>query len=238
MCRNLSDAASLLCKKLLTVNNGCKFDSDQKILLLLQASNAGLGRGDLNEGLKDENFDWQWQPIAQERSSGNFHYDEEQQSPRQARLSDPALEKSSSNSYYSAGQSSVKREVKIKNKGSNQGQKINAEAENKDASQEANRPDRDLHHPYHSVHHAPVHHPEPAYGPPPPVVHHDPHHPVPSHHAPPHHHGGPPPLVAVHEKPPPECFIETPCTRSCGDGFKLLLPNPDGYGCYGASLQV
>lgn len=41
-----------------------------------------------------------------------------------------------------------------------------------------------------------------------------------------------------HPPPPAECFIETPCTRSCGDGFKLLLPNPNGYGCYGASLQV
>ena len=27
---------------------------------------------------------------------------------------------------------------------------------------------------------------------------------------------------------PQECFIETPCTRPCGDGFKLLLPNPKG----------
>ena len=48
------------------------------------------------------------------------------------------------------------------------------------------------------------------------------------------HHVGPPAAPA----PPAECFIETPCTRSCGDGFKLLLPNPNGYGCYGASLQV
>ncbi len=48
-----------------------------------------------------------------------------------------------------------------------------------------------------------------------------------------------PPSPPTHRaKPPPECFIETPCTRSCGDGFKLLLPNPNGYGCYGASLQV
>ena len=29
---------------------------------------------------------------------------------------------------------------------------------------------------------------------------------------------------------PQECFIETPCTRPCGDGFKLLLPNPKGIG--------
>ena len=48
-----------------------------------------------------------------------------------------------------------------------------------------------------------------------------------------HHHGH----VKSAGPPPPECFIETPCTRSCGDGFKLLLPNPNGYGCYGASLQ-
>ena len=48
-----------------------------------------------------------------------------------------------------------------------------------------------------------------------------------------------PPSPPTHgATPPPECFIETPCTRSCGDGFKLLLPNPNGYGCYGASLQV
>ena len=37
---------------------------------------------------------------------------------------------------------------------------------------------------------------------------------------------------------PDECFIETPCTRSCDDGFKLLLPNPSGHDCYGATLQV
>ena len=30
----------------------------------------------------------------------------------------------------------------------------------------------------------------------------------------------------------------SPRSSSCGDGFKLLLPNPNGYGCYGASLQV
>ena len=63
------------------------------------------------------------------------------------------------------------------------------------------------------------------------MPHHAPH---PAHHAAAH-----PPLSPHHADPPPaECFIETPCTRSCGDGFKLLLPNPDGYGCYGASLQV
>ena len=27
-------------------------------------------------------------------------------------------------------------------------------------------------------------------------------------------------------------------SRSCGDGFKLLLPNPDALTCYGAALQV
>jgi len=47
----------------------------------------------------------------------------------------------------------------------------------------------------------------------------------------------PPPIADPHSLPA-ECFIETPCTRSCGDGFKLLLPNPAGYGCYGATLQV
>jgi len=34
------------------------------------------------------------------------------------------------------------------------------------------------------------------------------------------------------------CYVETPCTRSCGDGFKLLLPNPEALSCYGAALQV
>lgn len=53
------------------------------------------------------------------------------------------------------------------------------------------------------------------------------------------HHAHHPPSPPTHSATPPaECFIETPCTRSCGDGFKLLLPNPNGYGCYGASLQV
>jgi hypothetical protein len=47
-----------------------------------------------------------------------------------------------------------------------------------------------------------------------------------------------PPAVAEPHSLPAECFIETPCTRSCGDGFKLLLPNPTAYGCYGATLQV
>jgi hypothetical protein len=47
-----------------------------------------------------------------------------------------------------------------------------------------------------------------------------------------------PPALAEPHTLPAECFIETPCTRSCGDGFKLLLPNPTGYGCYGATLQV
>lgn len=34
------------------------------------------------------------------------------------------------------------------------------------------------------------------------------------------------------------CYVETPCTRVCGDGFKLLLPNPDAQTCLGAALQV
>ena len=35
------------------------------------------------------------------------------------------------------------------------------------------------------------------------------------------------------------CYLETPCTRSCGEGFKLLLPNPDiTNGCYGAAMHV
>ena len=58
------------------------------------------------------------------------------------------------------------------------------------------------------------------------------------HHATTTSYGPPSPPKHGAKKPPPECFIETPCTRSCGDGFKLLLPNPNGYGCYGASLQV
>ena len=44
--------------------------------------------------------------------------------------------------------------------------------------------------------------------------------------------GAPPP------GPEENCYVETPCTRSCGDGFKLLLPNPDAVSCYGAALQV
>ena len=91
------------------------------------------------------------------------------------------------------------------------------------------------------------HHPHNAHSP------HLPHHPDPHHgahgaytppHPAPHPVGHPPPALPPPPphggdgKLPPECFIETPCTRSCGDGFKLLLPNPNGYGCYGASLQV
>ena len=79
-------------------------------------------------------------------------------------------------------------------------------------------------------------------------THHKPHH---------HHHGAPPPHPPTQPYSPPqpphthvphsnaksnlpeECFIETPCTRSCGPGFKLLLPNPTAaHGCYGATLQV
>jgi hypothetical protein len=63
----------------------------------------------------------------------------------------------------------------------------------------------------------------------------------------PHVHHATPVPVRTHQLPPAlpephtlpaECFIETPCTRSCGDGFKLLLPNPTAYACYGATLQV
>ena len=45
----------------------------------------------------------------------------------------------------------------------------------------------------------------------------------------------PPPPAPVQDQ---NCYVETPCTRSCGDGFKLLLPNPDAATCYGAALQV
>ena len=61
-----------------------------------------------------------------------------------------------------------------------------------------------------------------------------PHH---AHHAPLSHGAAPsygPPAPA----PDQNCYVETPCTRSCDDGFKLLLPNPDAVSCYGAALQV
>ena len=45
----------------------------------------------------------------------------------------------------------------------------------------------------------------------------------------------PPPPAPVQDQ---NCYVETPCTRSCGDGFKLLLPNPEALTCYGAALQV
>ena len=48
-------------------------------------------------------------------------------------------------------------------------------------------------------------------------------------------HYHPPPPAPVNDQ---NCYVETPCTRSCGDGFKLLLPNPEALTCYGAALQV
>jgi hypothetical protein len=36
--------------------------------------------------------------------------------------------------------------------------------------------------------------------------------------------GGPP----VH---PTDCYIETGCSTSCGDGFRLILPNKEAAGC-------
>ena len=72
--------------------------------------------------------------------------------------------------------------------------------------------------------------------------HHPPHHipPLPySPPIPPHPQHPLPHLSTVEPKLPEECFIETPCTRSCGSGFKLLLPNPtSSHACYGATLQV
>jgi len=197
--------------------------------------------------------------VAQDRSDdgATTFYDEQslqqsrpqqslQKRPRQARLSDGSSAESENDYFYPSQQSQKKREVQIQPKG----QAINTEAQKEGQAQsKANTVERDLHHPYAHHGHAAVHH-----GPPPPVpVHHGhhppptpvshlaphhPHHPAPVHHphpAPPHH---PPHPPLVHDEVPPDCFIETPCTRSCGDGFKLLLPNPDGYGCYGASLQV
>jgi hypothetical protein len=35
-----------------------------------------------------------------------------------------------------------------------------------------------------------------------------------------------------------ECYQETGCTASCGDGFRLLLPNIQAAGCESAVLQV
>ena len=84
----------------------------------------------------------------------------------------------------------------------------------------------------HYVHHQ--HHPQ-QHNPPPPLP--SPHSPpqpahLPHGHVQHHPHGKSSGL-------PDECFIETPCTRSCGSGFKLLLPNPSSlHSCYGATLQV
>ena len=88
---------------------------------------------------------------------------------------------------------------------------------------------------------APYHHHQPYETPQAYVHHHTP--PLPSHPPPPVHHT--PPVHHPHHanakvaELPEECFIETPCTRSCDAGFKLLLPNPSGgHACYGATLQV
>jgi hypothetical protein len=43
--------------------------------------------------------------------------------------------------------------------------------------------------------------------------------------------GGPP----VH---PTDCYIETGCKTSCGDGFRLILPNKEAVGCTPIVLQV
>ena len=52
-------------------------------------------------------------------------------------------------------------------------------------------------------------------------------------------HYGHPPQPLPSGTPDLSCYLETPCTRSCGEGFRLLLPNPDiTAGCYGAAMQV
>jgi hypothetical protein len=43
--------------------------------------------------------------------------------------------------------------------------------------------------------------------------------------------GGPP----VH---PTDCYIETGCSTSCGDGFRLILPNKGAAGCTPIVMQV
>ena len=35
-----------------------------------------------------------------------------------------------------------------------------------------------------------------------------------------------------------ECYMETECTASCGEGFRLLLPNLQDQNCHAAVLQV
>ena len=103
----------------------------------LQAAKEQLGRGDLNEGLTRENFDFQWEPIAQDRSSAQGYFEDDlDQRPRQGRLqSEPS---SSKQDFYPN-----KREVSVKSKASAKSQKINAEATNEANRDSENRPDRD-----------------------------------------------------------------------------------------------
>ena len=37
---------------------------------------------------------------------------------------------------------------------------------------------------------------------------------------------------------PQECYVETGCSSSCGDGFRLLLPNKEASSCLSSVLQV
>jgi len=37
---------------------------------------------------------------------------------------------------------------------------------------------------------------------------------------------------------PTACYLETSCSGSCGEGFRLLLPNPGGASCQSSALQV
>ena len=121
------------------------------------AQNEKIGRGDLNEGLQKENYNWEWQPMAQERSSdAGFSYEESELSldkrPRQARLTDAGAssENKAENSYYYSSQKvspTNKREVANKNgkdrkRESQSQQRINAE-ENQEGQDDSNRPDRD-----------------------------------------------------------------------------------------------
>ena len=37
---------------------------------------------------------------------------------------------------------------------------------------------------------------------------------------------------------PEDCYLETGCSHSCGDGFRLLLPNKQAASCVSSVLQV
>ena len=160
---------------------------------VFQANAEKVGRGRL-EDLKNENFHWEWQPIAQEAQERSAYYEEESEDglkerPRQARLSD-----TDSENYFFTSES--------KNKARKVAKKADSKA---DDSSSEDKPKRDrkinskaraghteklifvftVHHPFahHAPHGAHAHHrPDPAYGPPVVPVHH-----AAPHHGPPHH---------------------------------------------------